>query len=98
VSYVCFNRISVTGPRPKVHQFRSEARRRLPSSLRKWTDVTSVAFSLERLFQKNCLPAPSSAGIPFDAWHYFTSAGPVAEWHGFARIVYGLEVKNYELY
>jgi hypothetical protein len=98
VSDVCFNRIAVTGPRPEVLEFRADARRRLPSSARKWTDRTSVAFSLERLFQKNCLPAPSSNGIPFDAWHYFTWAERVAAWHGYARIEYGLEVKNYEVY
>lgn len=98
MSYVCFNKIAVTGPRPKVLGFRSDARRRLPSSARKWTEVTSVAFSLERLFQKNGLQAPSSDGLPFDAWHYLTWAEPMAEWHGYARIEYGLEVKNYEVY
>jgi hypothetical protein len=98
MSYVCVNRISVSGPGPKVHQFRSDARRRLPYSLPKWTAVTFVAFSLERLCHKSCLPGPSSACIPFDAWHYLASAGPMAEWHGFARIVYELEVKNYEVY
>jgi hypothetical protein len=96
VSYVCFNRIAVTGPRPKVLGFRSDARRRLRSS--QWTDPTSVALSLERLFRRNRLPAPSSDGIPRDAWHYYTSVRPVAEWHGYARIVCGLEVKNYEVY
>ncbi len=98
MSYVCVNRISVSGPGPKVHQFRSDARRRLPYSLPKWTAVTFVAFSLERLCHKSCLPGPSSACIPFDAWHSLASAGPMAEWHGFARIVYELEVKNYEVY
>ncbi len=66
-----------------------------------------VAFSLERLFRKNRLQAPSPDGIPFETFrvgaeilasHYFTAAMPVVEWHGYSRIEYGVEVKNYEIY
>jgi hypothetical protein len=57
-----------------------------------------VALSLERLFRKNGLPAPSSDGIPNDGGHYFTSGSRLTNWHGYARIDYGLEVKNYEIY
>ena len=98
MSYVCFNRIAVTGPRPNVLGFRDDARRRLRHRLRETIGRPSIAFSLEGLFRKNHLPAPSKDGIPCDVWHYFSSAGRVAEWNGYARVVYGLEIKNYEVY
>ena len=96
MSYVCFNRIAVSRPGPKVP---SSAPTRAEGAVfaPKMDHGDSVAFSLERLSHKNCLPGPSSACIPFDAWHYLR-AGPMAAWHGYALIVYGLEVKNYEVY
>jgi hypothetical protein len=107
MSFVCFNRIAIMGTRSKVLQFRDDARRRLSPALKKLLRVPYVAFSLEHLFSKNRLPAPSPDGIPFDAYqdgkdtwagHYFTSRLPLAEWHGYARIEYRVEVKNYEIY
>lgn len=98
MSYVCFNWIAIAGPRSKVIAFRDDARRRLSPSLKKLLGIPSVAFSFEHLFRKSSLPAPSSDGIPIDAWHYFTSAWPLTEWHGYARIIYELEVKNYEVH
>ncbi len=88
MSFVCFNRIAVTGPRPAVLRFRGDARRRRPS----------VVFSLETLFRKNRLAAPSSDGIPGDEGHYDASASRLTQWHGYTRIEYRLEVKNYEVY
>jgi hypothetical protein len=97
MSFVCSNRIAIAGLRSKVLGFRDDARRRLSPSLKKSLDLAYVSFSLERLFRKNRLPAPSSDGIPNDAGHYYTSALSLKEWHGYARIEYGLEVKNYEV-
>jgi hypothetical protein len=100
VSYVCFNRIAVIGARPKLVEFRNNARRRLPRSVREPDDSPSVAFSLERLFRTNRLAAPSSDGVPYDwgPYHYFSFIEPLEDWHGYARVVYGLEVSNYEVY
>jgi hypothetical protein len=107
MSFVCFNRITITGTRPKVLRFRDDARRRLSPALKESLGEPYVAFSFERLFRKNRLPAPSPDGIPLDALrvgkdtlagHYFTSALPIAEWHGYARVEYEVEVKNYEIY
>ena len=107
MSYVCFNRIAIAGPRSKVLGFRNDAHRRLPPALKEALGEPYVAFSLERLFRKNRLPIPSPDGIPFDAFqlgndivggHYFTSRLPLTEWHGYARIEYSVEVKNYEIY
>lgn len=100
MSYVCFNRIAVAGAKPKVIEFRNDARRRLPRSLREPSDPPSVAFSLERLFRMNRLAAPSGDGVPYDwsPYHYFASVERVENWHGYARIAYSLEVKNYEVY
>ena len=98
MSFVCFNRIAVTGPKAEVLRFRDDARRRLSSSLRKSLNLPSVAFSLERLFRKNRLTAPSADGIPNDDWHYFTAGSRLTNWNGHTRIEYGLEVKNYEIY
>jgi hypothetical protein len=98
MSFVCFNRIAVTGPRSAVLRFRDDARRRLSPSLKKSLGLPSVAFSLERLFRKNRLRAPSSDGVPNDEWHYFSSGSRLTDWHGYVRIEYGLEVKNYEIY
>lgn len=96
--FVCFNRIAVTGPRSEVLRLRGDARRRLSPSLEKALHLQYVAFSLERLFRKNRLPAPSSRGIPNDEGHYFTSTSRLTEWHGYTRIEYSLEVKNYEVH
>jgi hypothetical protein len=107
MSYVCFNRIAIAGLRSKVLGFRNDAHRRISPSLKELLGEPYVAFSLERLFRKNRLPEPSPDGIPFDwfqvgndilAGHYFTSRLPLAEWHGYARIEYRVEVKNYEIY
>jgi len=108
MSFVCFNRIAITGTRSKVLGFREDARRRLSPALKEALGLPYVAFSLERLFRKNRLSAPEPNGIPFDAFqvgnhewlagHYFTSCRPLAEWHGYARAEYGVEVKNYEIY
>ncbi len=107
MSYVCVNRITIAGPRSNVLGFRNDARRRLPSSLKEVLCEPCVAFSLERLFRKNRLQAPSPDGIPFETFRvgneilagdYFTSAMPVVEWHGYSRIEYRVEVKNYEIY
>jgi len=107
MSLVCFNRITITGTRSKMLRFRDDARRRLSSALKELLGEPYVAFSLERLFRKNRLPLPSPDGIPFDyfqigndilASHYFTSGMPLVEWHGYARIEYRVEVKNYEIY
>jgi hypothetical protein len=104
MSYVCFNRIAIAGPRSKVLGFRNDAHRRLSPALKEAIGEPYVAFSLERLFRKNRLSIPSPDGIPFDAFrlgndivggHYFTSRLPVAKWHGYARIEYSVEVKNY---
>ena len=107
MSYVCSNRIAIAGPRTKVPAFRNDAHRRLSPALKEARGETYVAFSLERLFRKNRLPMPSPDGIPFDvfhigndilAGHYFTSRRPLAEWHGYLRIEFSVEVKNYEIY
>lgn len=107
MSFVCFNRVTVTGIRPAVLRFRDDARRRLPPTLKKVIGQPSVAFSFERLFHKNHVPAPLPDGIPLDAYrdgkdtwtgHCFTSALRLAEWHCYARVEYEIEVKNYEIY
>jgi hypothetical protein len=107
MSFVCFNRIAIMGPRSEVLRFRRDARRRLSPAFKKALDQPSVAFSLEHLFRKNKLPIPEPDGVPFDAFqigkdvlggHYFTSALPMAEWHIYARIEYEVEVKNYEIF
>lgn len=107
MSYVCFNRIAIAGPRSKVLGFRNDAHRRLSPTLKELLGEPYVVFSLERLFRKNRLEAPSPDGIPFDALrvgneilagHYFTSVTPLAEWHGYSRVEYSVEVKNYEIY
>jgi hypothetical protein len=108
MSYVCFNRIAVVGPRSKVLGFRNDAHRRLSPTLKELLGEPYVAFSLERLFRKNRLPTPEPDGIPFDVFHvgnhewipghYFTSRQPLADWHGYARVEYSVEVKNYEIY
>ena len=95
----------VRGPRCSGSAtMRAEDYRRLS---RNWLGEPCVAFSLERLFRKNRLEAPSPDGIPFDifrvgdeilAGHYFRSVMPVVEWHGYSRIEYRVEVKNYEIY
>jgi hypothetical protein len=107
MSFVCFNRISIVGPRSKVLKLRNDAHRRLSAPLKELLGESYVAFSLERLFRKNRLPVPSPDGIPFDtfrvgkdilAGHYFISRLPLVEWRGYARIEYRVEVKNYEIY
>jgi hypothetical protein len=107
MSFVCFNRISIIGSRSKVLELRNDAYRRLSAPLKELLAESYVAFSLERLFRKNRLPVPSPEGLPFDtfrvgndilAGHYFTSRLPLVEWHGYARIEYRVEVKNYEIY
>jgi len=98
MSFVCFNRIAIVGPRSKVIGFSDDARRRLSADLQESLGLPYVAFSFERLFRKNRLSAPSGNGIPNDGWHYFTSALPLKGWHGYARIEYELEVKNYEVH
>ena len=107
MSYVCVNRIAIAGPRSEVLGFRADAHRRLSPALKELLGEPYVAFSLERLFRKNRLPEPSPDGIPFDTFQvgndilagdYFTSRLRLAEWHGYARIEYRVEVKNYEIY
>ena len=107
MSYVCSNMIAIAGPRSKVLGFRNDAHRRLSPAVKESLGQPSVAFSLERLFSRNHLPAPSPDGVPFDFFHlgndilgghYFTSRRPLAEWHGYARVEYSVEVKNYEIY
>jgi hypothetical protein len=107
MSFVCFNRVTITGTRSKVLRFRGDARRRLSPALKEALGVPYVAFSLERLFRKNRLSSPSPDGVPFDAFHvgkdtlaghYFTCPLPLEEWHGYARVAYEIEVKNYEIY
>ena len=107
MSYVCFNKIAIAGPRSKVLRFRDDAHRRLSQAVKESRGEPYMAFSLECLFRRNRMPIPSPDGIPFDAFrlgndivggHYFTSRLPLAEWHGYARIEYSVEVKNYEIY
>jgi hypothetical protein len=98
MSYVCFNLIAIAGLRSEVLAFRRDARRRLSPARKESVGSSSVAFSFQRLFHKNRLLAPSSDGLPNDEWHYFTSALPLTDWHGYSRIDYRLEVKNYEIY
>ena len=68
MSYVCFNKIAITGPRSKVLGFRNDARRRLSQALKGSLGAPYVEFSLECLFRRNRLPMPSPYGIPFDAF------------------------------
>ena len=98
MSTVFFNLISVSGPKHEVRRFRNDARRRLSPSVRKAGGVQQVDFSLEHLFAKHRLAAPSSDGIPQDAGHYFTTALPMTKWHTFARVLYEFEVKNNQMY
>jgi hypothetical protein len=46
------------------------------------------------------MAAPSSDCIPGDTGfvHYYAFVEPMEDWHGYSRIVYGLEIKNYEVY
>jgi hypothetical protein len=85
---VYFNRIAVTGPRSAVLGFREDARRR------------GVPLSLDQLFRKRNLVAPSSDGVPKDIspFHYYAHVLRPTEWHGYTRIDYELEIKNYEVY
>lgn len=99
MSFVCFNRIVVTGPRANVLAFRNDARRRLPRSIRPPDDPASVPFSFDRLFEKNRVAGPPDTLLgEISPYHYDSFAEPTEAWRGYIRVVYGLEVKNCEVY
>jgi hypothetical protein len=98
VSVVYFNLITVTGPRPAVLAFRHDALRQFSPSLRKAIGLPRVDLSLEKLFRKHRLAAPSSDGIPDDGGDYCTRALPMTEWNAYARTLYEFHIKNNEIH
>jgi hypothetical protein len=92
------NLIEVTGPRSEVLRFRRDARRKLPPRLAKEFNIDVVELSLEELFHRHNLAAPSDAGIPSDFGIYFGTVGRIRKLEDSARLDYSLVVKNYEIY
>ena len=92
------NLIEVAGPRPEVLKFRRNARRKVPPDLAKKFKIDVVELSIEELFRKHRLPAPSEAGVPWDFGIYFAHVGRTRKLEEFACLDYSLMVKNYQIY
>jgi hypothetical protein len=91
------NLIEVTGPQPDVLRFRRDARRKVPPKLSKKFKIDEVDLSLEELFRKHRLEAPSESGIPWDFGIYFAHVGRTCGVEEFVRLDYSLVVKNYQI-
>jgi hypothetical protein len=92
------NLIEVTGPRPEVLKFRRNGRRKVPPDLAKKFKINMVELSLEELFRKHHLPAPSEGGVPWDFGIYFAHVGRMRKLEEFVCLDYSLMVKNYQIY
>ena len=92
------NLIEVAGPRPEVLKFRRNGRRKVPPDLAKKFKIDVVELSIEELFRKHRLPAPSEAGVPWDFGIYFAQVGRTRKLEEFACLDYSLMVKNYQIY
>ena len=92
------NLIEVTGPRPEVLKFRRDARRKVPPKLSRKFKIDVVELSIEELFRKHDLAAPSESGLPWDFGIYFAQVGRTRKLEEFACVDYSLMVKNYQIY
>ena len=93
-----YNRVAVTGARAAVLQFRKDARRRLPTSLRAELDLSTIDLSFERFSRLHPDLRYSKRRIPCDEYHYFATSGPLARWHEGTQARYTLEVKNTQIH
>lgn len=98
MSTVYFNLITATGPRAAVLAFRHDARRKLSPSLQKAIGLPQVDLSLEQLFHKHRLEAPSDDGFPLDSGDYCTTARPMIKWNEYASAFYEFHVKNNQVH